>query len=70
MKIIDNGIGLDSKYARMIFEPFKRLHSQTEYEGTGIGLAICKKIADRHGWMIGVEETGEAGSTFSLTLSR
>ena len=68
LKVEDNGIGVDWKYSQTIFEPFKRLHPQAEYDGTGIGLAICKKIADRHGWQIALESTGEAGATFSLTI--
>jgi len=70
LTIRDNGIGIDPKYFQTIFEPFKRLHSQSEFEGTGIGLAICKKIADRHGWTIEVETAQEGGSVFSVNMPR
>lgn len=68
LTIEDNGIGIDPKYFLTIFEPFKRLHSQSEIEGTGIGLAICKKIADRHGWTIRVDAPSHGGSMFSIVI--
>jgi PAS domain S-box-containing protein len=68
LEITDNGIGFDEKYARTIFEPFKRLHSQTQYPGTGIGLAICKSIADRHGWRLAIKSTPGEGTTFLITI--
>ena len=68
LEITDNGIGFDEKYARTIFEPFKRLHSQTQYPGTGIGLAICKSIADRHGWRLAIKSTPGKGTTFFVTI--
>ncbi len=68
LEIADNGIGFDEKYARTIFEPFRRLHSQTQYPGTGIGLAICKSIADRHGWRLGIKSTPGEGTTFFITI--
>ena len=66
--IRDNGIGMDPKYLQQIFLPFKRLHASGKYEGTGIGLAICKKIIERHNGKIEVESMPGQGSTFILTL--
>jgi PAS domain S-box-containing protein len=68
LEIADNGIGLDEKYARTIFEPFKRLHTQAQYPGTGIGLAICKSIADRHGWSLSVKSALAQGATFFVAI--
>jgi len=68
--IQDNGIGIDPEYHEQIFTMFKRLHSREKYEGTGIGLAICKKIIQRHDGEIGVKSKAGGGSTFWFTLPR
>jgi two-component system, LuxR family, sensor kinase FixL len=64
----DNGIGFDEKYLDRIFQPFQRLHTQQEYEGTGIGLSICRRIAERHGGDITAKSRPEHGATFIVTL--
>jgi signal transduction histidine kinase len=68
IRIQDNGIGMDPKYFQQIFLPFKRLHTSGKYEGTGIGLAICKKIIERHNGKIEVESVPGQGSSFIITL--
>ncbi len=64
----DNGIGFDQKYAEQIFEMFKRLHHHDEYEGTGIGLAFCKKIVEQHDGFISARSEPDQGATFIVSL--
>lgn len=64
----DNGIGIDPQYEDRVFEIFQRLHSRFEYPGTGMGLAICKRIVERHGGAIRVESSEGGGAAFIFTL--
>jgi len=64
----DNGIGFDEKYTDLIFSPFQRLHGRNEYEGSGVGLAICKRIVDRHNGRITAHSKPGEGSTFLVSL--
>ena len=69
ISVADNGIGISADYMDKIFTPFKRLHGAANYDGTGIGLAIVRKILEHHGGEISVESIPDEGSTFSFTLT-
>lgn len=68
LQLCDNGIGFDPKYAEQIFGLFNRLHNKTDYSGTGIGLAMCKKIVDNHGGAIKAMSAKDEGAVFSIYL--
>ncbi len=68
ISIEDNGIGFDQVYAEQVFDMFRRLHVNKDYEGTGIGLALCKKIVEKHHGFISAESQPNVGSVFTVTL--
>lgn len=68
LEVADNGIGFDEKYLDRIFTPFQRLHSRSDYEGTGMGLAVCRKIVERHGGTISARSAVGQGTTFVVLL--
>jgi signal transduction histidine kinase len=70
LSVADEGIGFEPKYAEAIFEPLKRLHSFSQYPGTGVGLALCKSMCERHGWRIEAASQLGVGATFTMTIPR
>jgi light-regulated signal transduction histidine kinase (bacteriophytochrome) len=68
VRVQDNGIGFDAQFTDQIFSPFKRLHTRAEYEGSGIGLTVCRKITDRHHGSIVAQSAPGQGATFIVTL--
>jgi signal transduction histidine kinase len=68
ISVADNGLGFDNRHRERIFEPFYRLHSADDYPGSGIGLAICRKVIERHGGTISAEGVPGQGSVFTIAL--
>jgi signal transduction histidine kinase len=70
IRVEDNGIGFDDAYLEKVFQPFTRLHGRSEYEGSGIGLAVCRKIMERHGGSLTAASQEGQGSTFIIKLPK
>ncbi len=70
LSVRDNGLGIETEHLERIFEPFKRLHRHADLEGSGVGLAICARVAERHGTHIEVHSELGSGATFSVRLAR
>jgi signal transduction histidine kinase len=70
LSVEDNGVGFEEQYLERIFAPFERLHGRSEYEGVGMGLAICRKIVERHGGTITAKSAPGKGSTFTVILPK
>jgi len=70
IRVVDNGIGFEEKYLDRIFTPFQRLHNRSAYAGTGMGLAICRRIVERHDGQMTAESVPGEGSTFTITLPK
>ena len=68
LEVTDNGVGFDEAYLERIFAPFQRLHTRTEFDGSGVGLAVCQRIVERHGGRITARSIEGRGSTFVVTL--
>jgi signal transduction histidine kinase len=70
ISVKDNGIGIDEAFTKAVFQPFRRLHSWSDIPGSGIGLAVCKKIVENHGGAIWVTSEPGKGSVFHFTLPK